>query len=97
MDIEEIKTYLNINGFPMIRKCQNCKFWKQENISEKQNIGYCKLEPMLFAFTLQKTVFPMTKDFYLCVSHQFINEEHLASSSTPVLLKDSIKKKEDIK
>ena len=96
-NIDTIKTYLNKNGFPMIRKCQNCKHWKQESSVEKNKIGYCKLAPMLFAFTLERTVFPMTKDFYLCINHEFENEDYLAQVSEIVSLRDSIKKKEDIK
>ena len=52
--------------------------------------------PMIFAFTLEKTVFPITKDFYLCENHEFENEEHLNSVSETMLLKDAIKKKAEI-
>jgi len=97
-DINDIKTYINKNGYPIIRRCQNCKHWKQELKTEnaKTQSGYCKAMPMIFAFTLEKTVFPITKDFYLCESHEFDNEEHLSSVSETMLLKDAIKKKAEI-
>ncbi len=82
----------------MIRRCKNCKNWQQETKKdENSNTGFCKLNPMLFAFTLEKTVFPITKDFYLCTSHEFDNESYLEKESKSILLKDAIKKKEDVK
>jgi hypothetical protein len=97
--IDTVLTYHNTNGLPIIRRCRNCKFWKPEIKSEYSNlnIGYCKLYEFLFAFTLEPTVFAITKDFYLCAEHKFDNEEHLATVSKSVLLKDAIKPKEKIK
>jgi len=97
MNIENLETYINRNGYPIIRRCFNCKNWKPEiKIENQKPLGYCKLEPLLFAFTLQPTVYPITKDFYLCDKHKFENEDKLAEFSDRVLLIESIKKKEDI-
>jgi hypothetical protein len=96
--VEKLNTYLNKNGYPIIRRCFNCKHWKgdiQIENSEKP-LGYCKFSPLYFAFTLQPTVYPITKDFYLCEHHEFDNEQKLAENCEQVSLKDSIKKKDDI-
>ena len=97
MNIENLETYINRNGFPIIRRCFNCKHWADEiKMDNQKPLGYCKFKPLIFAFTLQPTVYPITKDFYLCENHKFENEDKLAEFSDRVLLKDSIKKKEDI-
>ena len=76
MEKKEILTYRNALGKAMIRRCLNCKFWSQELLSDKvKELGYCKANPLLFAFTLKPTVFPITKNFYLCENHQFAKEE----------------------
>jgi hypothetical protein len=59
-------------------------------------LGYCKIKSMIFAFTLEETVHPITRDFYLCEKHQFDKEEWLKQISQKVMLKDSIRKKDDI-
>lgn len=97
MSVENLETYLNRNGYPMIRRCFNCKHWTGDiQIQGNKPLGYCKLQPLFFAFTLQQTVFSITKDFYLCDKHEFENEEKLKTTSKSVKLKESIKKKEDI-
>ena len=94
--IENLETFLNRKGFPIIRRCFNCRHWSPYTDSENQTLGYCKNKPLHFAFTLQPTVFTITKDFYLCEHHQFKNEDILSQVSGKILLKDAIKKKEDI-
>jgi hypothetical protein len=95
--VEHLATYLNKNGYPIIRRCFNCKHWKGDiQLGGEKPMGYCKVEAMYFAFTLQPTVYPITKDFYLCQKHEFENEEKLKESSVMVSLKDSLKKKSDI-
>jgi len=95
--VEKLETYLNRNGFPMIRRCFNCKHWKPEiHINGDKPLGYCKAKPLYFAFTLQQTVYTITRDFYLCESHEFENEDWLKGVSDTVSLKESIKKKNDI-
>jgi hypothetical protein len=93
-NIEKLETYLNRNGFPMLRRCKNCIHWKEYN--PKDNIGFCTLMPLYFAFTLQQTVYGMTRDFCLCEKHKFENEDKLYVFSEKRLLKDVIKKKDEI-
>jgi len=95
--IENIVTYKNKNGFPIIRRCNNCKFWNSGLEFKEENIGYCKAMPLYFAFTLQKTVYPITRDFYLCEQHEFEKEEKLKEVSESILLKDAIQTKDNIK
>jgi len=97
MSIENLETYKNRNGYPMIRRCDNCKFWSDQNTLTDKRAGYCKASPLYFAFTLKQTVYPITKEFYLCEKHEFENEEKLKVTSERVLLKDAIKDKENIK
>ena len=51
----------------------------------------------MFAFTLEPKLYPMTKEFFLCENHKFENESKLAQVCEKVLLKDAIKKKNQIK
>ena len=96
--IENLETYLNRKGFPMLRRCFNCKYWQPDIKGSRQemHLGYCKIKSMIFAFTLEETVHPITRDFYLCEKHQFEKEEWLKQISQKVMLKDSIRKKDDI-
>ncbi len=96
MSIEKIETYINRNGLPIMRRCFNCKHWAGGIMMENQKIGYCKLTALYFALTMEPTVFPMTKDFYLCENHEFINEEKLSKVCEKVLMKEHLKKKGDI-
>jgi hypothetical protein len=89
MEQKEIYTYKNLIGKAMIRRCLNCKHWSQELSSEKEKeLGYCKFSPYLFAFTLKPTVFPITKSFYLCESHEFVKEKEFKEQCDIVLQKD---------
>lgn len=96
--VENLETYLNRRGYPMIRRCFNCKNWQvEEQLSTKGvQLGFCLLHKLHFAFTLKETVHPITRDFYLCEKHEFEKEEWLKSVSPKVSLKDSIKKKDEI-
>jgi len=96
MSIENLETYKNRNGYPMIRRCDNCEHWSEQNIAGTKKSGYCKATPLYFAFTLKQTVYPITKEFYLCEKHRFENEEKLREVSEVMLLKDAIKDKENI-
>ena len=93
--IENLDTYINRNGYPMIRRCQNCVHWKAQN--PEKSLGLCTFKPYFFAFTLQQSVYPLTKNFVLCENHHFENESKLAEISKKVKLKDVIKKKDDIR
>ncbi len=93
--IENLETYLNLNGSPILRKCLNCKFWNPiKDADDKSTIGYCKFRPLYFSYTLQKSVFAMTKDFYLCEDHVFKNEEFLAEQGKKVSIMEALRKKE---
>jgi hypothetical protein len=78
-----IKTYLNKKGTPIIRKCGNCIHYKPIDNSENVS-GYCKLIQMYFAFTHEKSVYAIVKDFYLCEKHTLENEETLKLESKEV-------------
>ena len=96
--IETIQTYLNRSGYPMLRSCKNCKHWEDTiNLNNENNAGYCKFQPLYFAYTLQPSVYMITKHFYLCEKHEFINEIALKKNAEKVSLKESIKNKSDIK
>lgn len=107
--IEKLETFINVNGFPIIRRCFNCKHWFSEQKEESKFMhpdevdhtdkweGYCKLKPMYFSSTLQPTVYPITKEYYLCEKHEFEREEYLNSVAEKILLKDAIKSKNQVK
>jgi len=95
-EIAKLETYINRNGFPMIRRCQNCVFWNSDDFLKEDTIGLCTHTPLYFAFTLEPSTFPMTKDFCLCKHHLFTNEDKLAQVCEKVMLKNILKKKEDI-
>jgi hypothetical protein len=92
-----IKSYINKKGTPLIRKCGNCLNYKV--IEGKDKVGYCRLRQLLFAFTHEESVYAIVKDFYLCETHEFINEEMLKKESQevellPFLLDRNAKKKQ---
>lgn len=95
MEIEKLETFINLNGYPILRRCKNCVFWNSQE-DNPLSLGYCKASTLFFAFTLTPSVYPMTKDFYLCDKHKFKDEEKLKIVSKTVLLKDAIKKKDEI-
>jgi hypothetical protein len=87
-----MKTFLNKNGNAIIRRCENCKNWTKLNDDPKS--GYCQLLPLIFAYTLQPTVFAVTRRYYLCeTGHQFVNEEHLLKTAQQVEANDIIRPK----
>ena len=95
--IDEIETFVNRNGFPILRKCQNCIFWNsQTDYPTNLKLGFCTIKPYFFAYTLAPNLYPLTKEFFLCEEHRFVNEKKLEEVSEKVLLKDCIKNKEDI-
>lgn len=109
MDIQQIETYINHNGFPMIRRCMNCLHWekikpttaisdngKSHQPNNAGRSGFCKLKPLYFAYTLEPSVFPLTKEYFLCESHQFRNEFELSNLCEKKPMKDVLKKKEEL-
>lgn len=95
--IEKLKTYVNRNGYPMIRRCINCKHWKErETNTTQKKTGLCTREKLYFAFTLEPNVYAITMEYYLCHHHEFNNELELAEKCEQVNLIDILKKKQDI-
>jgi predicted phosphodiesterase len=91
-----IKSYKNRYGTPIIRKCGNCDHFRP--IENSSDSGYCKMQQLYFAFTHEKSVYSIVKDFYLCEEHKFNNEDTLKAESeecelTPYLLDRLAKKK----
>ena len=95
MEIDKIETYVNLNGYPILRRCKNCVFWNNQD-DDSQSLGYCKATTLFFAFTLTPSVYPMTKDFYFCEKHKFKDEEKLKNVCQKVNLKEALKKKDEI-
>jgi hypothetical protein len=85
------KTYLNRSGSPIIRKCSNCLNFKPIEGSDMS--GYCKAMQMYFAFTHDKSVYAIVKDFYLCEKHEFENEQILSEQSEQVDLLSFLKER----
>lgn len=50
-----------------IKKCDNCQFWQ---FHADPNMGLCKKTYMAFAYTCERTLHPITKNFYVCDEHQ---------------------------
>jgi hypothetical protein len=105
--VEQLETYINMNGFPILRRCANCIFFSHQHSHpnsnpdyeatfEKMRLGYCTFKPFHFAYTLEPNLYAITKDFYLCENHKLHNEEKLEQVSEKVILKYCLKKKEDI-
>lgn len=95
--VENLYTFKNRNGFPMIRRCFNCIFWNsQTQLPDNLKLGYCTNESLYFSFTLAPSAYAITKEFFLCEKHKFNNEEKLEQVCEKVLMKDIIKKKDEI-
>ena len=78
-------TYLNKNNTPIIRKCGNCTHFRLiEN--PNSDLGYCKVMQLHFAFTHEKSVYALVKDFYVCEDHRLENEDVLETQSEKVEL-----------
>ena len=76
-------TYKNKLGTPMIRKCSNCIFYNKIDELDTTR-GYCKTMPLHFAFTHEKSVYAIVKEFYICENHKFQNEDVLKQESDEV-------------
>ena len=87
-------TYLNKKVTPIIRKCENClNFQRINNLNE---CGYCKIIPLYFSFTHDKSVYAIVKEFYVCENHLLVNEHILKTQGDEVdlvaYLKERLKK-----
>ena len=94
-NIEDMETYYNRNGFPILRRCDNCNFWRRKNT---ENMGMCMKHKYLLAFEANESpnLFATTKAFSLCDLHKFCNEDYLKRVSQKIKLKDAIKDKSDV-
>ena len=94
-NINEIDTYFNRSGFPILRKCQNCTYWRSNKIN---NLGQCSFQSFYFAFSNDldnsKNLYGLTKEFFLCENHKLFNEDKMKNVSEKVKLKDIIKRKD---
>lgn len=63
----------------------------------KDKDGYCGLQKLLFAYTLEETVYAVVKSFYLCSHHILPNEDYLKQvGAEQVDLKEVIKNRKDL-
>jgi hypothetical protein len=95
-EMNNVDTYFNKNGFPILRKCMNCLFWEG---TDGVKLSECSFHKMYFAFSndiYESRTNPMTKEFFVCENHKLIKEEKIKMVSDRVKLKDIIKKREDI-
>lgn len=79
----------------MIRSCANCLHYKKLASGDGKT-GYCHQLPLLFAYTMEQSVFAITKDFCLCEKHKFSNEDILELNSEKVDMKTILKSKKDV-
>lgn len=89
-----MKTYKNLNGRPMLRSCGKCKHFRKTDAENKT--GYCLLQPTLFAYTLEQSVYDIKMSYYVCQKHEFSNEEWLKENAEAVDLKSILKRKEEL-
>lgn len=93
--ISEMDTYFNRSGYPILRKCQNCNYWRG---NKSNNLGQCSFQSFYFAFsndlTNSKNLYGITKEFFLCENHKLFNEDKMNNVSEKVKLKDIIKKRD---
>lgn len=77
--MQKIQTYQNELGNPIVRKCANCQNWMA--LATDQTMGYCKIMPILYAYTLEKTHYAITRKHNNCEQHVFANEAVLKEKS----------------
>ena len=95
--INELHTYINLNGKPLLRRCENCEHWKR--IEDKKNgseptptgSGYCMAIKLIFAYTLKPIRNYQSKYCDLCENHRFANEAELEATAKKILLSDVVK------
>ena len=93
--MKTLDTYINLNGYPIIRRCENCAFWSQLNLdkapdSPKSDAGYCKNQKIFQAYTLEKNQYFISKKHNFCVSHEFLKEDILEAEAKKITLQQSI-------
>jgi hypothetical protein len=90
-----MKTYVSKNGKPVIRSCANCVHFSQ--ISQRDaRMGYCKVKPLMFAYTMKYNVYAIVKSFCLCKDHFFKDEESLMKTHKVVEMIDILINKNEL-
>jgi hypothetical protein len=74
-----MKFYLNQKSLPIVRRCQNCRFYRQEGQT-------CMLLKVASAYDHQKRIMLKTSDNLYCDKHEHYNEEELARSAVEIEL-----------
>jgi len=80
--------YLNQKSVPLIRRCQNCKFYNPNN-------QLCVAHVVHSAYDHKKDIYLKTSDNLYCGHHTFEKEEELKESAVTIEL-DSIQAAMDI-
>jgi len=89
-----MKTYIK-NNKPIIRSCANCIHFKK--ITEKDSqTGYCKVKPLMFAYTMKYNVYAIVKSFCLCEDHLFFDEERVMKENPVVNMADILINKNEL-
>lgn len=74
-----MKFYLNQKSLPIVRRCQNCRFYRQEGQT-------CMLLRVASAYDHQKRIMLKTSDNLYCEKHEHYNEDELARSAVEIEL-----------
>jgi hypothetical protein len=90
-----MKTYINRNNKPIIRSCENCINFKKISQNDPR-MGYCKAKPLMFAYTMEYSVYAITKSFCLCEDHLFIDEATKMKENKVVNMKDILVNKNEL-
>jgi hypothetical protein len=73
--------YLNQKSMPIVRRCLNCRFYKQE----LQSCGVIRVSS---AYNHEKLMHIKVSDNFYCEKHKFINENELSKSAVVIELDD---------
>jgi type III secretory pathway component EscU len=73
--------YLNQKSMPIVRRCLNCRFYKQE----LQSCGVIRVSS---AYNHEKLMHIKVSDNFYCEKHKFINENELSKSAVKIELDD---------
>jgi type III secretory pathway component EscU len=73
--------YLNQKSMPIVRRCLNCRFYKQE-------LQSCSVIRVSSAYNHEKLMHIKVSDNFYCEKHKFINENELSKSAVKIELDD---------
>jgi len=74
-----MKFYLNQKSLPIIRRCQNCRFYKN-------TVQTCLLNKVSSAYDHRKMIYLKVSDNLYCPSHEFFNEQELIDGAIEIEL-----------